>query len=221
MTAPVPPLRTQPSARLVESPVIAVLRAKHPKDYDAVVEVLVEHGVTSIELTLSTPGTLNHLPSLLERVGEAADVGIGTITNAGQAQQALDAGAAYLVTPIMKLDVVELAVQRGVPVFPGGLTPTDLFAGWDAGATAVKIFPAETVGPQYGAHLRGPFPDIQFVPSGGIGLSDIPAWLSAGAIAVSLGGPIVGDALKGGSLSELADRVKQTMHIVAEWKESR
>ncbi|WP_022886632.1 bifunctional 4-hydroxy-2-oxoglutarate aldolase/2-dehydro-3-deoxy-phosphogluconate aldolase [Glaciibacter superstes] len=215
MTTPTP-IRTAPSTLLRENPVIAVLRASDPGDYDAVVDVLVANGVRSIELTLSTPGTLEHLPALLERVGTGAQIGIGTITNAAQATRAIDNGAHYLVTPIVNIDVIALAVSAGVPVYPGGLTPTELYSAWAAGASAVKVFPAETVGPQYGSHLRGPFPDIEFVPSGGIALGDIPAWLKAGALAVSLGGPLVGDALKGGSLEALAERARRAVSIAAE-----
>lgn len=213
--------RTPSSALLRDNPVIAVLRASRPEDYDAVVEVLTEHGVRSIELTLSTPGTLDHLPSLLRRVGSDVEIGIGTITDVEQAQRAIDEGARYLVTPLMDLGVIALAVRHGIPVYPGGLTPTELFSGWRAGASAVKIFPAQTVGAQYVRHLRGPFPDLQFVPSGGIGLEDIPAWLRAGATAVSLGGPLVGEALNGGSLKALADRVRTAMDVVASTRAAR
>ncbi|WP_241978372.1 bifunctional 4-hydroxy-2-oxoglutarate aldolase/2-dehydro-3-deoxy-phosphogluconate aldolase [Cryobacterium sp. Hz9] len=208
--------RVPASARLRQHPIIAVLRASAASDYDPVVDVLAENGVRSIELTLSTPGTFEHLPALLKRLGDDVEVGIGTIVTVGQAEFALAAGAHYLVTPIVNLDVIALAVREGIPVFPGGLTPTELYGAWAAGATAVKIFPAETVGPQYGSHLRGPFPDLEFVPSGGIGLDDIPRWLNAGALAVSLGGPLVGDALKGGSLVALAERAQRVTGLAAD-----
>jgi 2-dehydro-3-deoxyphosphogluconate aldolase/(4S)-4-hydroxy-2-oxoglutarate aldolase len=207
------PARLEPSELLRENPIIAVLRARDAADYDAVIDVLVENGVHSVELTLSTPNTFEHLPALVARGGADVEIGLGTITTVNEAQRAIDAGARYLVTPITRLDVVELAVRNGIPVFPGGLTPTELFSAWEAGATAVKIFPAETVGPQYGSHLRGPFPDLQFVPSGGITLADIPLWLHAGAAAVSLGGPLIGDALKGGSLTELAERCRVAVEV--------
>jgi 2-dehydro-3-deoxyphosphogluconate aldolase/(4S)-4-hydroxy-2-oxoglutarate aldolase len=203
--------RTEPSAILRAHPIIAVLRAADARDYDRVVDTLADNGIRSIELTLSTPGTFEHLPALIERVGTDVEIGIGTIVTADQARRAIDAGARYLVTPIVNLEVIALAVQNAVPIFPGGLTPTELFSGWAAGATAVKIFPAETVGSQYGSHLRGPFPDIEFIPSGGVGLDDIPRWLNAGAVAVSLGGPLVGDALKGGSLDALAERSRRAV----------
>lgn len=203
--------RTEPSAVLRANPIIAVLRAADARDYDGVVDTLAANGIRSIELTLSTPGTFEHLPAMIERVGMDVEIGIGTIVTADQARRAIDAGARYLVTPIINLEVIALAVRNAIPVFPGGLTPTELFSGWDAGATAVKIFPAETVGPQYGGHLRGPFPDIEFIPSGGVGLDDIPTWLKAGAVAVSLGGPLVGDALKGGSLDALGERSRRAV----------
>jgi 2-dehydro-3-deoxyphosphogluconate aldolase/(4S)-4-hydroxy-2-oxoglutarate aldolase len=208
--------RTAPSRLLAETPIVAVLRASDPRDYDAVVDVLIQNGVTSIELTLSTPGTLDHLPSLLARVGDSADIGVGTVTTSGEARRAIDGGARYLVTPIVRLDVIATAVAAGVAVYPGGLTPTELFSAWEAGASAVKIFPAETVGPQYGAHLRGPFPELDFIPSGGIAFGDIGAWLAAGATAVSLGGPLIGDALRGGSHDALAARAREAVALATE-----
>jgi 2-dehydro-3-deoxyphosphogluconate aldolase/(4S)-4-hydroxy-2-oxoglutarate aldolase len=213
-TTPAPvPTRASVSSVLRERPVIAVLRANDPGAYDAVVDVLVENGIRSIELTLTTPGTLEHLSSLLERFTDA-EIGVGTVTTVDEALCAIDAGAHYLVTPVLDTAVIRVAVEAGIPVYPGALTPTEVFAAWQAGAAAVKIFPAETVGAQYGTHLRGPFPGIEFIPSGGVALDDIPAWLQAGAAAVSLGGPLIGDALKGGSLEALANRCRRVVAIV-------
>jgi 2-dehydro-3-deoxyphosphogluconate aldolase/(4S)-4-hydroxy-2-oxoglutarate aldolase len=204
-----------PPRALLANPIIAVLRAQNASDYEPVVHVLAESGIRSIELTLSTPGTFEHFAALKAGVGADVEIGIGTIVTLDQARRAIDAGASYLVTPIVNLEVIALAVHVGIPIFPGGLTPTELYSAWAAGATAVKIFPAETVGPQFGGHLRGPFPDLQFVPSGGIGFADIAAWLTAGATAVSLGGPLIGDALKGGSLGLLADRARRVTELAA------
>ncbi|AWB93968.1 2-dehydro-3-deoxyphosphogluconate aldolase [Aeromicrobium chenweiae] len=195
-----------------ETPVIAVLRAEEATAYDRVVDVLVENGVRSIELTLTTPGTSEHLPTLVKRLDDA-ELGVGTVTTVEQARQAVDAGASYLVAPVVDTDVIEFAVRNGVRVYPGALSPTEVLSAWEAGATAVKIFPAETVGPQYGKHLRGPFPDLQFIPSGGVALDDIASWLRAGAAAVSLGGPLVGDALSGGSLVDLATRARRVVDV--------
>ena len=207
-----PPL----SDRLTTSKVIAVLRASDVSALTLVCDVLVEEGILSLELTLTTPGLLEALPELVDRYADTADVGVGTILAESDAQRALDCGAQYLVTPTMNLPVVKLAVEHQVAVFPGGLTPTELAAGWEAGAPAVKIFPAQTVGAGYLKHLRGPFPELQAVPSGGVDLDASRQWLAAGASAVSIGGPLLGDALKGGDLSALRDRCRAVREVVAE-----
>ncbi|MDP9904120.1 bifunctional 4-hydroxy-2-oxoglutarate aldolase/2-dehydro-3-deoxy-phosphogluconate aldolase [Arthrobacter bambusae] len=210
-----------PSAILLDTRVVAVLRAKHAKDYSPVIEALRVGGVLSIELTLSTPGVFEELPLLLDRFGDAVEIGVGTVTTPAEAETALDLGAAYIVTPITEPDVITACTRRGVPVFPGGLTPTELHTGWKLGATAVKLFPASTVGPGYISQLRGPFPEIQVVPSGGLTIEDVPAWIRAGALAVSLGGPLLGDAFKGGSLPELTTRARRVRNLVDGARESR
>jgi 2-dehydro-3-deoxyphosphogluconate aldolase / (4S)-4-hydroxy-2-oxoglutarate aldolase len=214
MTATIsrPPL----SERLMSSKVIVVLRASHVSALSPVCDVLVEEGILSLELTLTTPGLLDALPELINRYANAADVGVGTVTTESEAQRALAHGAQYLVTPTMNLPVVKLAVQHEIAVFPGGLTPTELAAGWDAGATAVKIFPAETVGAGYLKHLRGPFPDLEGIPSGGVDLDATREWLDAGAAAVSIGTPLLGDALKGGHLSALRERCRAVRAVISE-----
>jgi 2-dehydro-3-deoxyphosphogluconate aldolase / (4S)-4-hydroxy-2-oxoglutarate aldolase len=207
-----PPL----SERLTSSKVIAVLRAPHVAALAPVCDVLVEEGILSLELTLTTPGMLEALPELVYRYVDAADVGVGTILTDSEAHRAMDSGAQYLVTPTMNLAVVRLAVERQIAVFPGGLAPTELAAGWSAGATAVKIFPAETVGAAYLKHLRGPFPDLEAIPSGGVDLEAAREWLNAGAAAVSIGGPLLGDALKGGDLAALRDRCRAVRAVINE-----
>jgi 2-dehydro-3-deoxyphosphogluconate aldolase / (4S)-4-hydroxy-2-oxoglutarate aldolase len=207
-----PPL----SKRLTSSKVIAVLRASHVSALAPVCDVLVEEGILSLELTLTNPGLFDALSQLVNRYAGNADVGVGTILTESEAQRAIDDGAQYLVTPTISLPVVKLAVERQIAVFPGGLTPTELAAGWDAGATAVKIFPAETVGAAYLKHLRGPFPDLEAIPSGGVDLDAAREWLKAGAVAVSIGGPLLGDALKGGDLSALRERCRAVRAVIEE-----
>lgn len=196
-------------ARTAAAKLIVVVRASDAADYDSVLDVLVEAGIRSVELTLTTPGTLDRLPQLLARFGDVADIGIGTVVDAAQLAAAVEAGAHYLVTPIADEGLVGAATRAGVPIVPGGLTPTELYGAWRAGAAAVKIFPANQVGPGYLRDLRGPFPDIAAVPSGGVDLAGATAWLKAGAVAVSVGGPLLGDALRGGDLTALRDRTVQ------------
>jgi 2-dehydro-3-deoxyphosphogluconate aldolase/(4S)-4-hydroxy-2-oxoglutarate aldolase len=204
------------SDRLVRSKVIAVLRASHVSAIIPVCDMLVNEGILSLELTLTTPGLFDALPELVDRYAGTADVGVGTILTESEAQRAMDSGARYLVTPTMNVPVIKLAVERQIAVFPGGLTPTELAAGWNTGATAVKIFPAQTVGAGYLKHLRGPFPDLEAIPSGGVDLDATREWLDAGAVAVSIGGPLLGDALKGGDLGALRNRCRAVRAAIKE-----
>lgn len=207
--------RPAPSSMLLRNPVVAVLRARHADEYAPVISALAEGGVRSIELTLSTAGVFDLLPALIRDFGDEVEIGVGTITTTAEAERALDTGARFLVTPVTDNEIVRSAVARSVPVFPGGLTPTELLRGWRSGATAVKIFPASSVGPGYISQLRGPFPEIQVIPSGGVGIDDAPAWISAGAMAVSLGGPLLGDAFRGGDLGQLRARAAEVSRLVA------
>lgn len=210
-----------PSSILLHNPVLAVLRAAHAREYAPVIDGLAAGGLRSIELTLSTRGVNELLPSLITDFGPDVEIGVGTVTTVAEAEQALDAGARFLVTPVADSAIVSVAVARGIPVFPGGLTPTELFSGWRAGATAVKVFPASTVGPSYISQLRGPFPDIEVVPSGGVAIEDAAAWITAGALAVSMGGPLLGDAFRGGHLPSLTERARRVSGVVAEALEGR
>ncbi len=210
------PARIEPSPLLRSSRVIAVLRAAAAEAYLPVVEVLVDAGVVSIELTLSTPGTIAVIGELVARFHGRAEIGVGTVLTAADAESALAAGAAYLVTPTVAPKVVAAAVRSGRPVYPGAFTPTEVHRNWTAGASAVKIFPASVVGPGYLSALRGPFPAVDMVPSGGVTPELAPDWLRAGAVAVSLGGELVGDALRGGDLHALASRAAHVRRLVDE-----
>ncbi|MDR6867912.1 2-dehydro-3-deoxyphosphogluconate aldolase/(4S)-4-hydroxy-2-oxoglutarate aldolase [Microbacterium resistens] len=202
-------------ARTVESRLIVVARARRAEDYEAVLDVLIDAGIRSVELTLTTPGTFDLLTELRARYDGRADLGVGTVTNGDDLARAVDAGARYLVTPVTSPALVAQARDAGVPIVPGGLTPTELFTSWAAGASAVKVFPAGQVGPSYLKDLRGPFPDIVAVPSGGVDLASAEAWLAAGAVAVSVGGPLLGDAFDGGDLGALRTRAEALVAVCA------
>ncbi|WP_150953623.1 bifunctional 4-hydroxy-2-oxoglutarate aldolase/2-dehydro-3-deoxy-phosphogluconate aldolase [Microbacterium testaceum] len=199
--------------RTVSSKLIVVARASAASDYAPVLASLAAAGVQSIELTLTTPGTFDAFTDL--RSSFDGDLGIGTVTDLDQLERAIAVGADYVVTPITSTALVERAVAAGMPIVPGGLTPTELFASWSAGASAVKVFPAGQVGPGYLKDLRGPFPDIVVIPSGGVDADSAAAWLAAGAVAVSVGGPLLGDAFRGGDLGALRERAERFVAVCA------
>jgi 2-dehydro-3-deoxyphosphogluconate aldolase/(4S)-4-hydroxy-2-oxoglutarate aldolase len=178
-----------------------------------VLTTMVEAGVRSFELTFTTRGMIGLFPTLTKEFGTDVDFGIGTITTLDQVNQAIGVGADYLVTPVTDPEVIRSALAGSVPIIPGGFTPTELFTSWDLGAAAVKVFPANSLSAGYVKDLRGPFPDIRVIPSGGVNLESAGQWLEAGAEAVSVGGPLLGNALKGGDLTELADRARTFVDI--------
>jgi 2-dehydro-3-deoxyphosphogluconate aldolase/(4S)-4-hydroxy-2-oxoglutarate aldolase len=196
---------------IVGSGVVAVLRAASADGFAAVADVLVESGITAIEVTLTSRGAVGALAGLRRQLPPEAVVGAGTVLTADEAKAAVDAGAAFLVSPVLDLGIGSF----GVPFYPGGLTPTEIFQAARSGAPLVKLFPAAAVGPRYVKDLHGPLPDVRIMPTGGIGIGDVAAWLTAGASAVGLGGPLIGDAASGGSLTALADRARRAADAVA------
>jgi 2-dehydro-3-deoxyphosphogluconate aldolase / (4S)-4-hydroxy-2-oxoglutarate aldolase len=197
---------------VVRSGVVAVLRAATADGFAAVTDVLVSAGITAIEVTLTSRGAVQALAGLRRQLPPSAVIGAGTILTADQAKASVDAGAAFLVSPVLDPSLIE---GLGVPFYPGALSPTEVFAAHRAGAPLVKLFPAATVGPRYIKDLHGPLPGVRLMPTGGIAIDDIPAWLSAGASAVGLGGPLLGDAAAGGSLTALAGRARRAADAVA------
>jgi 2-dehydro-3-deoxyphosphogluconate aldolase/(4S)-4-hydroxy-2-oxoglutarate aldolase len=203
---------------VVETGVVAVLRAAGGTHLPAVTAALVAAGITCLELTMTTPAALETLASLPATVsGDAGAVlvGMGSVTCAEQAEAALAAGARFLVSPGWCPDVVEAARAAGRACYPGAWTPTEVLGAWRSGASAVKIFPAAVAGPAYLRHLAGPLPDIPLMPTGGIDLADVAEYVAAGAVAVGLGSPLLGDALAGGSLAALAERAARALAGVA------
>jgi 2-dehydro-3-deoxyphosphogluconate aldolase / (4S)-4-hydroxy-2-oxoglutarate aldolase len=199
--------------RLAGMPVVAILRAAGAERFLDVGRVLYEGGVRAIEVTLTSAGALEAFGRLRDELPGDALLGVGTVRSAADAELAVAAGATYLVAPDFRPEVVAWAVGHRLPVVPGALTPTEVAAAWAAGATAVKVFPVSAVGgPAYVKAVRAPLPEVPLVPTGGVGLDDIGAYLAAGAVAVGLGSPLVGDAgAPGGDLSALGDRARRAV----------
>lgn len=198
---------------LGDSPIIAVLRAPDAKDYFPVVETLIDNGVSTIELTLTTPRTLELLPDLLNQFQDSAHIGVGTVLNKQDAETALQAGSKFIISPNFDEGVLEAAGKRYIP---GVLTPTEVAKAISSGCQAVKIFPAQTVGAAYLKHLRGPYPGLQAIPSGGVDLEQAKEWMKAGSPAVSVGGPLLGDVFKSNDLDGLAERTRSFVAALRE-----
>ena len=204
----------QLAAAIEAVPVIAILRASSARRFGAVVDALQAAGITAVELTLTTPGALAALREIKGR-SPALALGVGTVTKAAEVGKAVDAGAEYVITPATIVEVIEEGARVGVPVIPGAYTATEIFTAWQAGATAVKLFPAHVGGADYLRSLRGPFPDLPLVPTGGVSLAEAPGYLAAGAYAVGMGGPLIGDACDSDDTQALSKRARDLVEAVA------
>jgi 2-dehydro-3-deoxyphosphogluconate aldolase/(4S)-4-hydroxy-2-oxoglutarate aldolase len=198
-------------AAVREDRVVAVLRGSDAGRLGVVADVLVAAGIRAVEFALTTPGALAALESYCSEAHNLACAGAGTVLTADDAKAAMSAGASYLVTPTVVPEVVGAAAARGVPVLVGALTPTEILGAYRAGAHMVKVFPAALGGPAYLRLVRDPLPEISLVPTGGIKVGEVPEYLAAGAVATGLGGQLIGDALRGGSLDELRRRALSLM----------
>lgn len=146
---------------------------------------------------------------------------MGSVTSAEQVAAVLDAGADFVVSPGVCAEATRVAVAAGVACYPGGFTATEILTAWELGAPAVKLFPAATGGPRHLRDLRGPLPGIPLIPTGGVAIEQIGEYLAAGAAAVGLGGPLIGDALGGGSLDALRERAGAALGAVREARARR
>ena len=194
--------------------VVAILRGRRAEHLDAVLGVLVEAGIRSLEITLNTPGALAAIRRAGETFGPDVTVGAGTVRTVDDVDAAVGAGAAYLVSPHTDPALAARVRHLGAAYLPGAFTPTEIVAAWAAGAAAVKLFPARLGGPRYLRDIREPLPDIPIVPTGGVSAQNVADWFAAGAVAVGVGGTLIGDALDGGDLSALAARARDLMKAV-------
>jgi 2-dehydro-3-deoxyphosphogluconate aldolase/(4S)-4-hydroxy-2-oxoglutarate aldolase len=192
-------------------PAVAILRSSSAARFADVSDVLVEQGIRAVEFTFTAPNVADAIRKYAARKPADVALGAGTVTTVEQARQAVDAGATYLISPSLNVDVIEEGARLGVPVLPGALTPSEILTAWRAGAAMVKVFPASAVGgPSYVKAIRGPLPDIPLVPTGGVSVDDAEFYLVAGATAVGVGSPLIGDACQSdGDLDALAERARR------------
>lgn len=192
------------------NPIIAILRATHPAPLDACIETLVEAGIRTLEVTLPTPGAVEAVRAASEKYGSAVWIGSGTVLTADEASRAADAGARFIVSPHTDPELIAAATARGLASLPGAGTVTEALSAWRAGASAVKLFPARTLGSSFVSDMAAPLPEVPLVAVGGVGLTDAAAYLEAGALAVGVGSPLIGDALTApGAWSDLAARARR------------
>lgn len=187
--------------------VFAVLRAPSAEAASSAIAALVHGGVTGIEVTYSTPDAVGVIAAARHRYGDRIVLGAGTLTRPEQAAEAHRAGASFLVSPGTRPELSAAMLATGAVTALGALTPSEVMAATELGADIVKIFPAALGGPSYLKALRGPFPELTLMPTGGVSVDNVAEWVSAGAVAVGAGGELCpSTAMTNGRWDEITER---------------
>lgn len=208
--------REKALALIREVGLVPIVRAPSPEDALKAVEAIVAAGLGIAEIAMTVANALRVMETVAERFGDKVLLGAGTILDPESCRAAMLAGAEFIVTPSLDVRVIELARRYSKPVFPGALTPTEVVAAWQAGADMVKIFPAGPVGgPKYIKALKGPLPQVELVPTGGVNLENTADFIKAGAAAVAVGGELVDvKALKEGKLDIITSNARKFLEAV-------
>jgi len=182
--------------KLKESKLVPVLRAPSQKEGLRMAHALISGGVRVLEVTMTVPGAVDLIAQLSQSLAEDILIGAGTVLDPETAERCRDAGAKFIVSPALNLATVEWCKAEGIACAPGCLTPTEILTAHQAGADLIKIFPADAVGgSSYIKALKGPFPHIEFMPTGGVNLATIKGFFEAGAVAVGVGSNLVNPKL--------------------------
>lgn len=166
---------------------VAVIRLSDSTKLIKVCEAIFMGGVKSIEITMTVPNANEVIKEAIKQLGDHMLIGVGTVLTPAIAQRAIDAGANYVVSPIFKRDIIEVAHKNGLPALPGCFTPTEIQTAFEAGADVIKIFPADVLGMAFFKGILAPMPHLKLMPTGGVTLTNAGDWIKAGACAVGVG----------------------------------
>ncbi len=196
--------------------IVPVVRAASAEHAIRAVEALYNGGVRAAEITMTVPGAIKALEKTADTFGNKLVLGAGTVLDPETARSCMLAGAEFFVSPSLRVSVIEMAKRYSKVVFPGALTPTEVLAAWEAGADAVKVFPCGNVGgAKYIKALKGPFPQIEMVPTGGVNLETVADFLKAGCCAVGVGGELVdGKSMASGKFDVIEERARQFLAAI-------
>jgi len=171
--------------------IVAVIRLKDPARVRGVVDALAAGGVRALEVTMTVPRAVDLIRELAPTMPDGFLLGAGTVTDAATARAVIDAGAAFIVGPVFRPDVIAACHDRDVPAIPGCFSPTEILAAHEAGADLVKVFPATALGPAFIRDVRAPLPQVKLVPTGGVTIENAGEWIRAGAAAVGVGSALL------------------------------
>jgi len=204
--------------RMVAEGLVPVIRVTSAAEAIDVADAIKEGGCSVIEITMSVPGAIDVIKELTKKYGDNIIMGAGTILDPETGRAALLAGAQFIVAPTLNLELIRLAHRYSAVVIPGAMTPTEILTAWEAGADMVKVFPAAQLGgPEYIKALRGPMPQILYVPTGGVSLQNAGAFIKAGATALGAGGELVDKkAMKEKKFNIISDNTRAFLKAIKE-----
>lgn len=177
-------------AKFKKKPVLGILRGIESDCIEPLTEAVISAGLEAIEITMNTEGAAELIRKMVKCAQGRIVVGAGTVLDKGSLDLALEAGATFIVTPVLIKDVVEYCVKNNIPVFPGALTPQEIYNAWSAGATMVKVFPSNFFGPEYFKEIKGPFNNIELLACGGVTPENMKQYFDCGASAVAFGASV-------------------------------
>lgn len=209
--------------RILDIGIIPVIRADSVEDACRVVDVLYDNGIAIVEITMTVPDAPAVMQRVSQKYGSRLLLGAGTVLNAQQAQRCIAMGAAFLVSPGLSLPVLHHAKGSGLLAIPGVLTPSEVMAALSEGIQVMKLFPCGSLGgPAYLKALRGPFPNVSFIPTGGVSASNAAQYFDAGAVAVGVGGELVSaSALRKGDLTAIHQAAQALLQQVRAARQDR
>ena len=194
---------------------VAVLRVKEEDKLKKVIQAIDAGGVSVAEITMSVPNAIQLIEKMSQELDSRIIIGVGSVLNKQTAEEAIKAGAKYVVSPILKKEIIETALKYDVPVMPGCFTPTEIYSAFEMGADIAKVFPADVVGMQFFKAILAPMPHLKLMPTGGVSLTNAGDWLKAGACAVGLGSALVDDkAIKEENYLKLTENAKSIMNSI-------
>lgn len=173
-----------------KAPLVGIIRNVSPEDVRQILPIYRAAGLTTVEITMNTPGAADLIRYAVENEQEGLNIGAGTVCTKDDLEVALEAGAQFIVTPVLSKKVIKSCVKKGIPVFPGAYTPTEIFNAWSLGASMVKIYPATALGPGYIKDLKASMNQLKLLPTGGVSLENMTAFLQAGANGLGIGGQL-------------------------------
>lgn len=204
------PSRAEIAARLLDPPLIAVVRARRADQVIPLSIALLNGGIVSIEITMTTPDALTAIREASRQLPSHALIGVGTVLDPETCRQAIQAGAQFVVTPVLRPDIAEMAHRFDKVVMLGAYTPTEAQLAYEAGADFIKIFPADGLGPSFIKALLAPLPHLKIVPTGGVTLETAADFLKAGCRALGLGSALLSsDLLLANDWAALTERARQ------------